>query len=99
MRKKRDPLENAIENSVIKASKKMGLTNRKMNGLGFNSWPDRMFLGKLRKVLFIEFKRLGKEPTESQAALHTDLRAMGFDVEVCDSVASGIRALKEYFHG
>ena len=96
MRKKKI-LESKLESDAIKwARDELGLLSRKMNGLGFNSWPDRLFTPARKKahakrrtpmpLLWIEFKREGKEPTEAQAELHAELRERGQEVHVCDKL-------------
>lgn len=90
-----DPLEATIENSICtKAREQWKLIHRKMNGMGFNSWPDRMFFLPGGKPLLIEMKRKGRNATEDQARLHDQLRDLGYDVIVVDSVEDGMLALK-----
>lgn len=81
-------LEKSIEKPVTDFAKDNGVLVRKMNGLGFNAWPDRLFLYRGR-VLFIEFKKPGEVATPAQAELHGDLRDQGFWVEVVDNVEEG----------
>lgn len=87
-------LESDIEDAVIRAAKKLGYTSRKMNGLGFRDWPDRLFINTGIQV-WIEFKRKGKEPTENQLAMHKWLRAMGQTVEVFDDRKAAIKHLTD----
>lgn len=90
-----NPLERTIENRIVTHAKKQwGLVSRKMNGLGFNSWPDRMFLIPGGKPLFMEVKRQGGTPTEGQAELHAMLRRLGYEVCVVDDVAQGLVILE-----
>jgi transposase len=39
------------------------------------------------RATFIEFKAPGKKPTPLQAAWHSRLRALGFEVHVIDNVS------------
>lgn len=48
--------------------------------------PDRMFLLKGGRVLFVEFKSTGKKPTKIQEYVHKRIQALGFPVLVVDSV-------------
>nr|DAH34973.1 MAG TPA: Nuclease [Caudoviricetes sp.] len=48
--------------------------------------PDRMFLLKGGRVLFVEFKSTGKKPTKIQEYVHKRIQALGFLVLVVDSV-------------
>jgi hypothetical protein len=95
-----NPLEKTIEDSICnKAREQWKLVHRKMNGLGFNSWPDRLFFIPGGKPLFMEMKRRGRNPTEDQARLHDQLRALGYDVVVVDSVEDGMSILKTRMMG
>lgn len=92
-RKKKDPLESSIENDSRIHAATYGWVSRKMNGLGFNAWPDRLFIPPVKKkkndkrsAFWVEFKRLGEEPTEAQSKMINDLRMRGQRVYVCHSV-------------
>ena len=60
-----------------------------MNGAGFRSWPDRLFIRPKEKAFenfWVEFKRPGHFTTESQAQLHKHLAARGELVFVVHSL-------------
>lgn len=91
-----DVRESTLENRCVKFAKQRGWLSRKMNGMGFNAWPDRLFLRPPRRLgprrglvnrrpLWVEFKRLGEEATPMQAKLHEELRAFGQLVYVIDT--------------
>ena len=48
--------------------------------------PDRMCLFPGHKIVFVELKTTGRKPKRIQAYMHNKLRALGFRVEVIDSV-------------
>jgi hypothetical protein len=58
--------------------------------------PDRLFLlhGSSR-VLWVEYKRLGKPLRPLQAHRHKELREWGHDVETCDNKEDGKRIIDE----
>lgn len=90
------PLESSIERAFVTALRKK-LPNalvRKMNGLGYAAWPDRMVLHEGRTV-FIEFKRPGCKPTELQAHLHAHLCKSGFDVVVATASPRAVDVVLE----
>ena len=62
--------------------------DRKMNGMGNRSWPDRMYIGP-NKVLFVEFKKPGGEATEIQENRLKQLKMMGHAAVMIDDVAHG----------
>jgi hypothetical protein len=64
-----------------------------MNGLGYNSWPDRMFMIPGGKPFFIEFKRPGGKLSPDQAHMHDVLRGLGYDVAVAYSFDEAIALL------
>jgi hypothetical protein len=80
---------------VKHAKEQWKLHARKMNGMGFNSWPDRMFLIPGGRPLFIEFKRLGHKATEAQSMLHDQLQRLGYAVAVCDNAEEAIALLSD----
>lgn len=48
--------------------------------------PDRLCLFPNHKIVFVETKTTGQKPRRIQAYMHKKLRALGFRVEVIDSV-------------
>ena len=48
--------------------------------------PDRLCLFPGHKIAFVELKTSGQKPRRIQAYMHKKLRALGFRVEVIDSV-------------
>lgn len=63
-----------------------GAQSRKMNGLGFASWPDRLVLKPgVARVLWIEFKRPREKLTPGQALMQEYLKSMGQAVVTCHS--------------
>jgi hypothetical protein len=96
--KRKHELEASLEAHCVKvARERKGWLSRKMNGYGFNHWPDRQFLGPLliskrtvnpkqsKATLWVEFKRFGEQPTPAQADIHKELRRRGQRVEVVDN--------------
>lgn len=80
-------LERNLESYCDKYAKEVyGCKSRKMNGMGFADWPDRVFLTKCGKIIWIEFKRYGEKPTPNQAELHKWMREHGHTIEVVDRV-------------
>lgn len=78
-------LEKDVEKALLRKLKMFPeLKVRKMNGMGYNSWPDRMILGKKRFVQFLELKRPGKEKnvSDGQEILFGELDDLGFDVPI-----------------
>lgn len=52
--------------------------------------PDRMCLFPGHKMVFVELKTTGRKPKRIQMYMHNKLRALGFRVEVIDTVESVI---------
>lgn len=52
--------------------------------------PDRICLFPGHKIVFVELKTTGRKPKRIQAYMHNKLRALGFRVEVIDTVESVI---------
>ena len=50
--------------------------------------PDRMCLFPGHKIVFVELKTTGQKPKRIQVYMHNKLRALGFRVEVIDTVES-----------
>jgi hypothetical protein len=99
--------EGSVEESCRKYAHDRGWTSRKMNGMGFRSWPDRFFLPparagrqayqlQLKRRFWVEFKRPSEEPTPDQARMHRDLRARGETVYVLSDRPSFIRVFESH---
>lgn len=58
-------------------------------------WPDALIILPNGRVLWIEFKAPGKTPTPLQLRRHADLRRLGHDVRVIESVEAGCAATLE----
>ncbi len=91
---RREPrLERGVEGAGDRYAKGIGWLSRKLNGEGYRSWPDRMYLGPRRAIFFIEYKRDGGEATPLQLMMHELLRLAGFAVYLCDSIAEARSAI------
>lgn len=56
--------------------------------------PDRLCLFPNHKMAFVETKTTGQKPRRIQAYMHKKLRALGFRVEVIDSVEGVINFIE-----
>lgn len=85
--KTKPPLESKEEADFVKALKKCGVEFkvRKLNGLGYRSWPDRLVLGPERFMIMIELKRkVTGRLSEGQKDLFEELQELGHVVYVFD---------------
>ena len=57
--------------------------------------PDRLCLFPGHKIVFVELKTTGRKPRRIQAYMHKKLRALGFRVEVIDTVQGVIDLINE----
>jgi len=80
-------LERDLEKAAVRRAHARGYLTRKMNGLGFNAWPDRLVIWpRKNRQEYVEFKRWGEAPTPQQTDLHKTLREHGCKVHVCDNL-------------
>lgn len=97
--------ESSIEKSIVRwcHDDERKSRTRKMNGYGFNSWPDRLVMpplvwrAKEKRPLWMEVKRPGEEATEAQAIIHEELRAAGQVVVVVHSLEEAMLAYRNHF--
>ena len=82
-------LEKTIEKLVGDYAKVKGWLSYKWVSPGHIGVPDRIFVSPVGKVVFVEFKRLGKPPTQMQAREHARMRQQGCSVHVIASVDLG----------
>ena len=88
-------LEKNVEAAGTKCARECGVGHYKFTSPGRAAVPDRLLLATIpeflretiaRYVRFVEYKRPGEKPTAAQTREHERLRAMGFRVDVIDSV-------------
>lgn len=99
---KENPLEKVIEKKVCDFGETLGIENRKYQNPARRAAPDRILftprnliieqrIVKLQPLVwFIEFKRRGLKPSDSQLKEHEFYRSLGFYVFVVDNVEEGI---------
>ena len=92
-------LESAIEARAVAKIKKLGVMSRKMNGMGYRGWPDRLFILPGGKSVFIEFKRPGGTLTALQAHIHEELKAKDHVVWVCSNADAAYMIIKSEMMG
>lgn len=97
-------LESKVEKYLVKRIEAIGGTAEKFTSPNRRSVPDRLVLidvgentpiGPFGVAIFVELKATGKKPTPAQQRDHERRRAMGFRVEVLDS----IEAVDEFVEG
>lgn len=100
------PLESKVENDFVKGVKTLAalyhidLKCRKMNGLGYRSWPDRLVLGPKKFLWWVEFKRPAGKGTKAgvlsqgQEDLFEELEHLGFTVYVHDDAQKALQDLE-----
>ena len=86
--------EKYLENTLQREVKKKGGRALKWVSPGFNGVPDRIVLLPRKKtpgndfpgrVIFVELKSKGVEPSAIQLYVHDMLRSLGFEVHVIDN--------------
>ena len=87
--------ERYIEKKVCAFAKANGWTHRKLQWIGRSGAPDRVFI-KNGRVIFVEFKQLGKKPSPNQKIEISVLREAGAEVHVCDDIETGKRILSSF---
>lgn len=84
--------EKSIEPSLKAAVEKAGGWCLKLPALYISGLPDRLCLLPLGRAVFVETKSQGKKPSKLQAAIHNQIRKLGFKVYV----VSNREELKEF---
>ena len=80
--------ESTIERAVCAYAKTKGCLTLKLSGQNQKGQPDRMFLYNGR-VMFIEFKAPGKQPTALQARWLGRLTDHAFNATFCNNIEAG----------
>lgn len=87
------PLERDIEGPAKRHAKKRGWMVVKLMRCDINAMPDSLFMRR-GIVMFIEFKKLGEEPSPQQLKRHREIRAQGIAVHVCDTLEMAYELLR-----
>lgn len=90
MKKKTVDGEKVVEHKLVELVKINGGMCIKLLCDQLIGLPDRMCLFPGHKIVFVELKTTGRKPKRIQAYMHNKLRALGFRVEVIDTVESVI---------
>ena len=78
--------ERDIERALVRYVKSLGGLCLKFVSPGWDGAPDRLCLLPGGKICFVELKRPGAKPRPLQLRRHEQLRRLGFDVRVIDSM-------------
>lgn len=89
--------EGQVKKPVCDYAESQGLIVIQMRVLGVVGFPDTIILGPNTRILFIEFKRPGKEPRKIQGWWHRRLERYGFHVRVVNDEEKGKRIIKGIF--
>jgi hypothetical protein len=91
---KRKPLEKTQERNANKHCKRLGIAQYKFTSPGHSGVPDRLYIARPNRFLFIEWKRPGKEPTPLQYHEISVLLKLGVSATWTDSAVEGRRLLE-----
>ena len=83
--------EKIVEHKLVEAVKSNGGMCIKLLCDQLIGLPDRMCLFPGHKIVFVELKTTGRKPKRIQMYMHNKLRALGFRVEVIDTVESVVK--------
>ena len=90
--------EKKIERTLRDGVKSLGGIALKFSSSYHRGMPDRFILIPGGRIVFAELKSTGCKTTKLQDKAIADLRALGFRVEVIDSVAGVNQLLEEIGH-
>ena len=88
--------EKYIESRLVTQVKSMGGLAIKLSSGG--GLPDRLLLFNSGRCCFVEVKRPGERPRLLQQLRHEELRRLGFEVFVVDSVEGISEIIEKYGH-
>jgi hypothetical protein len=77
--------EKLLESKLAAAIRALGGWSLKLWSVSVTGLPDRMVLMPGGVIRFVELKSTGKKPTPRKLVVHSQLRQLGFDVDVIDT--------------
>ena len=77
--------EKEVEQALIAAVRKRGGLCLKFISPGWSGAPDRLVLFPGGKITFVELKAPGRKPRPLQVRRASQLRKLGFQVDIIDS--------------
>nr|DAL69763.1 MAG TPA: Nuclease [Caudoviricetes sp.] len=86
MNKKTVDSEKVVERKLVELVKMNGGMCIKLLCDQLMGLPDRMCLFPGHKMVFVELKTTGRKPKRIQMYMHNKLQALGFRVEVIDTI-------------
>lgn len=89
--------ESKIENKLKKEIELIGGKALKFVSPGISGVPDRIVLLPHGRIVFIELKAPGKKPRPIQIKRIKELKDLGFDVRVIDSIDGVKNFIEEVF--
>ena len=87
--------EKAVERKLVELVKANGGMCIKMLCDQLIGLPDRLCLFPNHKIVFVELNTTGLKPKRIQVYMHKKLRALGFRVEVIDT----IKGVEQFING
>ena len=79
--------EKVIERKLVEQVKAVGGLCIKLLTSQYIGLPDRLCLFPNSSLVFVELKSTGQKPRKIQLCVHNRLKALGFRVEVIDTIA------------
>ena len=79
-------LESNVEGYLKSEISKLGGLCRKWVSPGARGIPDQIVMMPGARIWFVELKAPGKKPRPQQAKRHRELKALGFEVRVLDTI-------------
>lgn len=78
--------EKLVERKLVELCKLNGGMCIKLLSFHIIGLPDRLCIFPRAKIAFVETKTTGEKPRAIQVFMHNKIRAMGFRVEVIDTI-------------
>lgn len=91
--------EKAVERKLVELVKASGGMCIKLLCDQLTGLPDRLCLFPGHKMAFVELKTTGKKPRRIQIFVHNKLKALGFRVEIIDTIIGVKQFIDDIIYG